>query len=77
MTRKQHKEIMKKRNFDKFPKEWLRDPIIPANQNNGNKRRDNWRPPSQSESTPIIFNTVLTHLSSQASNYINQNQLFI
>ena len=29
-----------------------------------------WSPPSLSELTPIIFNTELTHLGSDASNYI-------
>ena len=29
----------------------------------------NWRPPSQSELTPMLFNTGLTHLGLEASNY--------
>ena len=29
-----------------------------------------WRPPSLSELTPMIFNTGLTHLGSEASNYV-------
>ena len=29
----------------------------------------NWRSPSLSELTPMIFNTGLTHLDSEASNY--------
>ena len=29
----------------------------------------NWRPPSQIELTPMIFNMGLTHLDSEASNY--------
>ena len=29
-----------------------------------------WRPQSLSELTPMIFNIVLTHLGSEASNYI-------
>ena len=30
-----------------------------------------WRPPSQSELTPMVFNTGLTHLGSDASIYSN------
>ena len=30
-----------------------------------------WRPPSISELTPMIFNTVLTHLGSKAAIYTN------
>ena len=29
---------------------------------------DNWRPPSLSGLTPMVFNTGLTHLGSEASN---------
>ena len=32
----------------------------------------NWRPPSLSELTPMKFNTGLTHLGSETSNYIIQ-----
>ena len=33
----------------------------------------NWRPPRLSELTPMISNTGLTHLGSEASNYIYEN----
>ena len=32
-----------------------------------------WRPPSLSELTPIVFNTGLTHLGSEASIYTSMN----
>ena len=35
----------------------------------------NWRPPSVSELTPIIFNTELTYLGSETSKYILTRQL--
>ena len=31
----------------------------------------NWRPLSQSELTPMVFDTGITHLGSEASKYIN------
>ena len=31
----------------------------------------NWRPPSLSELTQMIFNVGLTHLGSETSNYLN------
>ena len=33
-----------------------------------------WRPPSPSESTPMLFNTELTHLGPEASIYIILNK---
>ena len=35
-----------------------------------------WRPPSLSESTPVVFNTGLTHLDFEASNLFIYSILF-
>ena len=41
-----------------------------------NNKHEKWRPPSLSELTPMVFNTGLTHLGSEAS-ISQEKQVFI
>ena len=45
--------------------------VVFFNVNGTGSELANWRPPSLSELTPMLFNTGLTHLGSEASNSIS------